>query len=85
MRVTAAAAARLLLLACLLCASTHAQQSATSTLTGIITDPNGAVIPGAQVTATQRATGMRRETTTNDEGLYVLTNLAPGEYDVKVQ
>ena len=83
MKTTVTAAASLLLV-CLLALSSHAQQSATSTLSGIITDPNGALIPGAQVTATQKATGIQRETTTNDEGLYVLTNLPPGEYDVKV-
>jgi Carboxypeptidase regulatory-like domain/TonB dependent receptor-like, beta-barrel len=85
---TTATAAALLLFVCLLSATTtttHAQQSATATLSGIVTDPNGAVIPGAQVTATQKATGARRETKSNAEGLYVLTNLPPGEYEVKVQ
>ena len=61
-----------------------AQQAATATLSGIITDPNGAVIQGAQVTATQKATGFKRETTTNADGLYTLSNLPPGEYEVKV-
>jgi outer membrane receptor protein involved in Fe transport len=74
-----------LLLVCLLPVASPAQQSATATLSGIITDPNGAVIAGAQVTATQKGTGVKRETTTNDEGLYVLTNLSPGEYEVKIQ
>jgi outer membrane receptor protein involved in Fe transport len=85
MKATAAAAARLLMLVCLLFVPSHAQQSATATLSGIITDQNGAVIAGAQVTATQKATAFKRETTTNAEGLYALTNLPPGEYEVKVQ
>ncbi|MDT5061685.1 MAG: hypothetical protein QOH63_2144 [Acidobacteriota bacterium] len=84
MRTTVNAAACLLLV-CLLALSSSAQQSATTTLSGIITDPNGARIPGAQITATQKATGVQRETTTNDEGRYALTNLPPGEYDVKVR
>lgn len=63
----------------------YAQQSATATLSGIITDPNGAVVQGAQVTATQKATGFKRETTTSEEGLYTISNLPPGEYEVKVQ
>ena len=80
--VTAAAC---LLLVCLLSLNARAQQSATATLTGIIIDPQGAVVAGAQVAVTQKSTGVRRETTTNAEGLYALTNLPPGEYEVKVQ
>ena len=62
-----------------------AQQAATATLSGRVLDPNGAVIRGATVTATQKATGVKRETTTNDEGIFVIPNLAAGEYEVKVQ
>jgi outer membrane receptor protein involved in Fe transport len=62
-----------------------AQQGLTATLSGRITDPNGAVIAGAKVTATQKATGAKRGTVTNNEGLYVLTNLSPGEYEVKIE
>jgi outer membrane receptor protein involved in Fe transport len=72
-------------LVCALAPCLYAQQSATATLSGTITDPNGAVISGAQVTATQNATGVERVTTTNDAGVYVLTNLPPGEYDLKIQ
>ena len=78
-------AAGCLLLVCLVSISPFAQQSATATLSGIVTDPQGAVVAGAQVSATQLGTGIHRDTTTNTEGLYVLTNLAPGEYEVKVQ
>ncbi len=63
----------------------RAQQSATATLSGVVSDPNGAVISGAQVTATLTATGVKRETTTNEDGLYTLSALPPGEYEVKVQ
>ena len=63
----------------------RAQQSATATLGGVVSDPNGAVISGAQVTATQKATGVKRETTTNEDGFYTLSALPPGEYEVKVQ
>ena len=74
-----------LLLICTAAASTRSQQSATATLSGIITDPQGAVILGARVTATQKATGFQRETTTNSEGFYVLSNLPPGEYEARVE
>jgi hypothetical protein len=62
-----------------------AQQLAAATLRGVVTDPNGAVIVGAKVTATNAATGALRETQTNGEGVYTLSNLRPGEYEVKVQ
>jgi hypothetical protein len=61
------------------------QQAANATLTGVITDPHGALVPGASVTATNKATGVKRETTSNDSGLYVLSNMAPGEYDLRME
>jgi hypothetical protein len=71
-----------LVFVCLLPA--RAQQSATATLSGRVTDPAGGVIAGAEVTVIQKATGIKRETVTNQEGLYVLPNLPPGEYQVRV-
>jgi hypothetical protein len=62
-----------------------AQQAATATLSGRVLDPNRAVIPGATVTAMQKTTGVKRESTTNDEGTFVVTNLPVDEYEVKVQ
>ena len=69
----------------LVTASVLGQQATKATLTGVVTDPNGAVVPGVTVTATQTATGMRRQTVSNEEGLYVLTDLAPGEYEIRVE
>jgi outer membrane receptor protein involved in Fe transport len=65
--------------------SYRAQQAGVATLRGIVTDPNGAVVAGASVKATQAATGTSRETQTNDEGAYTLSNLPPGGYEVKVE
>jgi carboxypeptidase family protein/TonB-dependent receptor-like protein len=65
--------------------SVFAQQAATATLSGRVIDPNGAVIAGAKVTATQKATGAKRGAITNAEGLYALTNLAAGEYEIIVE
>lgn len=72
-------------LVCTLSSALHAQQAATATLNGRIIDQNKAVIPHAIVTATHKATGVSRETITNYEGSYVLANLPPGEYELKVQ
>jgi hypothetical protein len=61
------------------------QQAASATLTGTITDPHGAVVSGVTVMAIQKATGVKRETVSNDDGLYVLSNLAPGDYELGIE
>jgi hypothetical protein len=63
----------------------YGQQPASATLSGIVSDPAGAVVKGAAVKLTQQSTGIERETTTNDEGFYALTNLASGDYRLEVQ
>ena len=78
-------AACLLLLAGAFGLDARAQQSASATLTGVVTDPAGAVVPGVTVSVVERATGATRETKTNDEGLYVLSNLSPGEYEIRAE
>jgi hypothetical protein len=70
-----------LLLVCSPVGIVTAQQS-TATISGRVTDPAGAVIVGLKVTVTQVATNAVRETVTNGEGLYVVTNLPRGEYDL---
>ncbi len=62
---------------------TRAQQT-TATLTGVVTDQNGAVIPDATVSATNKNTNFERSVTTNGEGVYVISNLPIGDYNVKV-
>src|SRR5215213_10711174 len=61
------------------------QQAANATLTGTITDPMGAVISGTKITATQTATGARRDTVTNDDGYYVFSNMPPGDYELAME
>ena len=80
----------LLLSACMLIlgatvVDAYAQQSTTATLSGRIIDPNQAVVAGAQVSALQKATGTLRSTTTNADGVFVLTNLPADEFEVKIQ
>ena len=58
---------------------------ATGTFNGRVADQNGGVLPGTTVTATARATGLVRVAITNEEGLYNLTALNPGAYDIKVE
>ncbi len=60
-------------------------QVTTGSLQGVVKDPNGAVVAGATVKVTNTSTGIVRETTTNDEGFYRVTNLLPGDtYEIIV-
>ena len=62
----------------------YAQQMGTAVLNGIVTDPQGAVVKAAQVTARQSATSVERTTNTNGEGIFVFNDLMPGVYEVRV-
>lgn len=57
----------------------------TATFTGTVVDPTGAAVDGAAVTATNTRTGLARTTVTNGDGLYTITALDPGIYDVKAE
>lgn len=54
----------------------------TATLRGTVADPNGAVIAGATVTATNSSTGIAREAKTSSDGSYRFSALPPGVYQV---
>jgi len=56
----------------------------TATLSGIVTDPSGAVVPGAHVKAHSLATNLDREVITDESGVYTLASLEPGDYQVQV-
>jgi outer membrane receptor protein involved in Fe transport len=60
-------------------------QTFRGTILGTVTDPNGAVIPNATVTAKNVGTGIERSTTTDDFGNYTIPELQTGTYEVKVQ
>ncbi len=62
----------------------YGQEGSLGSLTGTVTDPSGAAIPGANVTAVQVATNVETKTQTTSDGLYRLTGLAPGVYNVTV-
>src|SRR5688572_13156915 len=66
-------------------AAAPAAQTIRSTLTGTVTDPNSAVIPGVAVAATNVATNISTTARTNNEGLYTFTALTPGEYVIAVE
>ena len=60
-------------------------QTNLGSITGIITDPQGAIVPEAPVTATNVATGLRTSTKSNSTGIYLLTSLSLGTYTVTVE
>ncbi len=54
------------------------------TLTGNVTDPASAAVPGVHVEATNLGTNIKHETSTDDRGVYRFTDLQPGPYQVSV-
>jgi hypothetical protein len=59
--------------------------SSTSSVTGVVTDPNGAVIAGATVTLTDTKTSKQVATTTDEQGVYRFAQVQPGEgYTINV-
>lgn len=59
-------------------------QATTGTLKGTVVDSNGGVVGGTTVTVKNEATGVEKTTTTSSDGLYVVSDLAPGKYTVTV-
>ena len=73
-----------LLLTCVLAGVAWGQQ-VSATITGRVTDPSGAAITGARVTATSVERGVNYPGSTNAEGYYNIQNLPVGSYNVKVE
>lgn len=59
-------------------------QAGRGGINGLISDPSGAIIPGAHVTAQSRATGVKLSTVSSGAGSYSFVSLAPGTYQVIV-
>ena len=74
----------LLCLFTLILATALVGQQTTASINGTITDASGAVLPGAEVTVTNPATGLTRSSTTGSAGDYNIPLLPPGTYSMKV-
>jgi outer membrane receptor protein involved in Fe transport len=72
----------LLLVSLLLPGSLHAQNSVTGALTGVVQDPTGALVPGADVKIVDTATNATIHVTTNAAGRYTASLLKPSKYEV---
>src|SRR5262245_24178684 len=60
-------------------------QTTTATLSGVVKDASGALVPDVKITAKNADTGATRETKTDDGGRYSPTNLGPGQYEVRAE
>src|SRR5690348_7888259 len=60
-------------------------QNAQGTIVGHVTDPSGAIVPGATVTVLDLSTGLAHTLTTNAAGDYTVPALNPGQYKVTIQ
>lgn len=60
-----------------------AYRANTGSISGTVTDPNGASVPAATVTATNNQTQVTRSVTTDDEGKFMIASLATGNYSVR--
>ena len=69
----------------LFCCASLAMAQATSSLNGMVTDPSGAVIPGATLTLTNTGTSLEREATSDSQGRYTFSQVQPGNYTLKAK
>src|SRR5512140_115418 len=71
-------------LALLLCALPAAAQSDRGTISGAVLDSSGAAIPKAEIVLTNVDTGVVSRATGNDVGLYTLSNVPFGKYEIRI-
>ena len=74
-----------LVFVCLAHAGAAAAQTSTATLQGVVTDSGGGVLPGVVVKLQAPATGLQRESVTNNSGVYVFNFLPAGSYEITAE
>jgi len=62
--------------------ATAVAQAGRGSISGLVTDPSGAIVPGASVIALEQATGVKLSTVSTDAGVYSFVSLAPGKYQL---
>src|SRR5262245_55271931 len=78
----------LLLLACIWAVAasiTFGQAVSVGNFEGVVTDQTGAIVAGATITATNKATSAERSATTDGSGYYRIAGLTPGVYKIKTE
>src|SRR5262245_40441539 len=73
------------LLCILLAAGPSYAQTPTGEISGTALDASGLPVPGVTVTLTSQATNVARVVTTNESGLYVISAIPPGTYDLRAE
>ena len=73
-----------LILTFALASTAFGQGGITSTISGVVTDNSGGVVPGANVQAKHNATGVTQESITNSDGTFSFPSMNPGAYTVTV-
>ncbi len=71
--------------ACSLLASPLAAQTTFGSITGTVTDPTGAVIPGVSVIVTNEGTNVERQVTSTSSGTFNVPNLPVGSYRLRIE
>src|ERR1044072_6647087 len=61
------------------------QTSNTGTVTGVVKDEKGGLVPGASVKIINTGTNSERTATTSSDGVYEITQLVPGTYRLEVE
>jgi hypothetical protein len=74
----------LALFAVLFCSSFLFAQTNTTSLSGVVTDPTGAVVPGVSVSISNAASGSTQRTQTKAKGEFSFEQIPPGTYEVKL-
>ena len=69
----------------LLAVTSMSAQGLFATLTGVVTDPTGAVVSGAKVRLHDVASGSERETKTDNDGYYAFASVPVGNYSLTVE
>lgn len=72
------------LFAVVLLATAGVAQSPNGTLSGLVLDPSGSTIVGAEILVLNDATGVTYRSLTNGDGIYAVPNLSPGNYRIQV-
>ena len=68
----------------MLCLASALGQTVTASITGVVTDPSGAMVAGAKVVSENVATGVKTSTQTNGDGVYTLRFLPVGTYTLTI-
>jgi hypothetical protein len=60
-------------------------QASTGQISGVVTDTNGASVPGAAITVVNKGTGLKQQATASDDGVFTIVTLPPGVYTLTAE